>query len=220
MAADEVAPAKCASSKIKLALGTLSVEETDGVLLKHAYTSDDVIELRISQGEPSATTSDKTTTVRVEQDEKSAAPPSVQCYTLGASTSLLALSAHTFHCNNLFDLGILLRRMTLSQRSAIRVFKMRWYTAECALWELHHPEHVAKTSSGAFGLLTGLEKIAVDCEGRETDVVREMKDELEAWIGVQSRIVVEMVGEKVKGRERWWWGKGNGGGWSFAKSKR
>jgi hypothetical protein len=136
---------------------------------------------------------------------------------LYSSTSLVLFSNNTFHCTNLFDLRICLSRMTPSQRAAIRVLKIRWYTAECALWEKYHPDHACKTSSEAIGMLTGLERLVVaECERRKKSEVREMKEELEGWIGgSREDVVVEMEGF-VEGKvEDGWSGWASGGGWGF-----
>jgi hypothetical protein len=131
---------------------------------------------------------------------------------LYSSTSLIN---NPLHCTNLFDLRICLSRITPSQRADIRVLKIRWYTAECALWEMYHPDHASKTSSEAIGMLTGLERLVV-AERRKRSEVKEMKEELEKWIGGSKKdVVVEMEGF-VEGKVAdGWSGWASGGAWGF-----
>lgn len=165
------------------------------------------MELRLYHPGPTLTTKD--TDIDMDVDDK------VKCHTIEPTTTL---PDATYHCTNLFDLVAVLRRLTPAQRHAIQTFKIRWYTAECALWEYYHPEHSCRVLSSAFKMLTGLRKVVVDYEGKDAQQVRKLKVDLEEWIG--GRADVEMVGGKKAVKANKWLGWGNGGmggDWSFGK---
>ncbi|KAH3914649.1 hypothetical protein HBH56_092050 [Parastagonospora nodorum] len=129
-------------------------------------------------------------------------PTTPQVYAISPSHTLPPGS--TYHCSTLFDLRLILPHLTPTQRRAIQTLKIRWATAECALWECYHPEHVSKTCVNVFALLKELKAIVVDCEGRGEEEVRGVKEDLEGWVeGLGVR--VEMVGEKVEENGGKWW---------------
>jgi hypothetical protein len=165
----------------------------DDLLDQFTCTPDDVIELRISLPRPTLKAIDTDMNTDMDIDDN------VTYHTIVPSTTV---PDATYHCTNLFDLLIILRCLTPSQRQSIHTFKVRWYTAECALWEYYHPDHASKVSSGAFEMLTGLRKIMVDCEGKNVQEIQEMKGELERWVGIG--VEVEMVGgKKAVWKESW-----------------
>lgn len=189
----------------------------------YACTTNEVIELRSCKPPVAANTKDEDTEMKdIDQKAPTKLFPllltSRQLYT---ETSLLPFTHNTVHCTNLWDLRICQSRMTRAQRSAIRVFKLRWHTAECCLWEISHPSHAFKTSSSAIGMLTGLEKVVVAGGEDKGKFARDrMKKELEKWVdGVLEGVVVEVDGEKeekkheASGR----WGLGSGWGWGSLK---
>jgi hypothetical protein len=149
----------------------------------------DFIELRLSCLSPIQDVVDPDIDMNMDADKK------VNFHLIYPTTTL---PDAIYHCNNIFDLLAILRRLTPSQRESIHTFLIRWYTAECALWEYDYPDHTSKVSSGAFEMLTGLRKIQVDCEGECDEDAWDMKWGTDEWIG--ENVEVEMV--RSKG-ERW-----------------
>lgn len=74
---------------------------------------------------------------------------------------------------------------------------------------MEHPLHSSHVSSGALKALSGLEKVVVDCEGREGWEVKEMKKDLEGYFE-EFEVEVEMVGGKESavwgGKTEWGFG--------------
>jgi hypothetical protein len=194
---------KQTSSIIFVPASYTTAAEPDGIPPLPTCTPDTAIELRVSHF--SAASKDT-----LETGDSSPVIRTVH------PTHTLPIA--TYHCTNMWDLVVILRYLTSVQRASIATFKIRWYTAQCALWEFHHPEHATKTSSSAFGQLTGLEKVVVDCEGRREKDVVGVKEELEEWIGGMG-VEVEMVGFKkdvVKKEITWgWYGGAGGGEWGW-----
>ncbi|KAH7379341.1 hypothetical protein DE146DRAFT_761530 [Phaeosphaeria sp. MPI-PUGE-AT-0046c] len=127
---------------------------------------------------------------------------------MSASTSFSCLTSHAFHVSNLFDLLLILPHLSTAQIACIRALKIRWYTAVCVLWEGGNVEHASRVASVALETLSGLEKVVVECEGRENWRVEAMKGKLSGCLdglGVE----IEMVGgreEGIWGGTLWGWG--------------
>lgn len=127
---------------------------------------------------------------------------------------LLPYASNTFHCTNLYDLGICLRRLTPEQRGAIHAFKLRWYTAECMRWEKYYPGREIKPGKDMFSMLTGLEVLEIGArpeatteqiksksywgEDRQEKDCKDMERELGMWVndiegkGKDGKVVVEV----------------------------
>jgi hypothetical protein len=113
-------------------------------------------------------------------------------------THLLPYALNTFHCTNLWDLSICLRRLTPAQRGAIQTFKLRWYTGECMMCEKYHLVREIRPGKDVV-MLTGLERLVVGTrpeeitaeikrksywgEQRHEKDCRDVERDLGTWIG-------------------------------------
>jgi len=172
-------------------------------IFTHASTTDAVIELRSRMPQPVAAIKSKDhedfTMESLDITEKVPAFPllftSRQLY---QETFLLPFNNNTFHCTNTWDLCLILRRMAPSQRAAIKVFNLRYHTAESILWAgCGTKAHACKNSINAFSQLTGLEKIIVAGPDhfKPKSIIERLKKYLETWVdGVLEGVMVEMEG--------------------------
>lgn len=125
-------------------------------------------------------------------------------------SSMLPTNA-VYHATTLFDLTITLRHMYATQKHAIRILRIRWTTAQCILWESYHLSHPARTASRTLRLLTGLNTLEIDVEGRDIGglEVRAVEEDVGNWLGElemkgeMGEVEVRMLGGKEK---RGWWG--------------
>ncbi|KAF2831286.1 hypothetical protein CC86DRAFT_431044 [Ophiobolus disseminans] len=170
----------------------------------YASTSDGVIELRPCKPAPFTEVQPATENgiITMEDLDMTEEPPTfplqLTCRQIAQESSLHPFTENTFHCTNAWDLCLILRRMTLVQRTTIKTFKIRYSTAENILWS---KPHACKSSSNAFVQLTGLERLIIAAPNKfiAKYAQAQMKKDFEAWIdGVLEVVVVEVEGVQQK----------------------